>query len=86
MRLPRDISGLELVQALKNCGYQVTRQTGSHMRLVTTHGGEHHVTVPRHDSLRVGTLSAIVSDVAEHAGMTRDEMAERLFGRHFGRH
>lgn len=45
MKLPRDVSGDELVKALKLLGYQVTRQTGSHMRVTTTGGGEHHVTI-----------------------------------------
>jgi predicted RNA binding protein YcfA (HicA-like mRNA interferase family) len=80
MRLPRDLSGADLVRALHSIGYELTRQTGSHLRLTTIIGGEHHVTVPRHDSLRVGTLNAILSDVAAHAGLTRDELLGRLFG------
>ena len=35
MKLPRDISGMELVAALAVLGYQVTRQAGSHVRLTT---------------------------------------------------
>jgi predicted RNA binding protein YcfA (HicA-like mRNA interferase family) len=82
MRLPRDLSGDELVQALRALGYSVTRQTGSHMRLTTTQQGEHHVTVPRHDPLRVGTLADILADVAAHFGLTRNALLEQLFGRH----
>ena len=33
MRLPRNISGDDLVKALSHYGYEVTRQTGSHVRL-----------------------------------------------------
>jgi predicted RNA binding protein YcfA (HicA-like mRNA interferase family) len=58
----------------------VTRQTGSHMRLTTSQGGEHHVTIPRHKSLRVGTLSAILRDVTEHLDMPRQTLLEALFG------
>jgi predicted RNA binding protein YcfA (HicA-like mRNA interferase family) len=79
MRIPRDLSGSDLVQALSSLGYTVTRQSGSHVRLTTTERGEHHVTVPNHDSLRLGTLSAILSDVADHLGVTRSELVERLF-------
>ncbi len=79
MRLPRDLGGDDLARALRRVGYQVVRQTGSHMRLTTHEGGEHHVTVPRHAELRIGTLSSILTDVAGHLGMTRDELAERLF-------
>jgi len=81
MRLPRDLSGADLIRALGSLGYAVTRQTGSHIRLTTMRRGEHHVTVPRHDSLRVGTLNHILSDVAEHFGLTRDELLARLFSR-----
>jgi len=35
MKLPRNISGAELAGALKKLGYQITRQTGSHLRLTT---------------------------------------------------
>ena len=80
MRLPRDLSGVGLAKVLKPLGYQLTRQTGSHMRLTTQQGGEHHLTIPRHDPLRIGTLSGILGDVATHIGTTREEISERLFG------
>ena len=79
MRLPRDLSGPELVRALKILGYIVTRQTGSHMRVTTTQRGEHHVTIPSHASLRIGTLSAILTDVAAHFEIDRDDLLTRLF-------
>jgi predicted RNA binding protein YcfA (HicA-like mRNA interferase family) len=81
LRLPRDVSGDELARALGDLGYRMTRQTGSHLRLTTLEGGEHHVTVPRHPALRVGTLAGILGDVAAHLGSTRDALVERLFGR-----
>jgi predicted RNA binding protein YcfA (HicA-like mRNA interferase family) len=79
-RLPRDISGPELAKLLEAFGYVVTRQKGSHLRLTTQHRGEHHVTVPIHDALRTGTLNGVLKDVAEHAGVNRDEVLEKLFG------
>ncbi len=39
MRTPRDISGEELARALKRYGYEISRQTGSHMRLTTQKNG-----------------------------------------------
>lgn len=80
MRLPRDISGRELAKRLARLGYTITRQTGSHIRLTTSESGEHHVTIPDHASLRVGTLSSILNDVAQHHGMTREELVSTLFG------
>jgi predicted RNA binding protein YcfA (HicA-like mRNA interferase family) len=81
MRLPRDLGGEELAVLLRRYGYEVTRQTGSHMRLTTALGGEHHITIPCHKPLRVGTLSAILRDVAAHLGITRQTLMETLFGR-----
>lgn len=81
MKLPRDLSGDDLVRALRKLGYDITRQTGSHVRLTTTDHGEHHVTIPRHSPLRVGTLAALLADVAQHFQTTRDELLGRLFGR-----
>lgn len=78
MRLPRDLTGAELVRRLARLGYGVTRQTGSHMRLTSHQRGEHHVTVPRHDPLRVGTLAAILEAVAAYHGLDRDELLSRL--------
>ena len=79
MRLPRDLSGEELAVLLGRYGYEVTRQTGSHMRLTTTQAGEHHITIPRHQSLRVGTLNAILRDVAEHLDIPRQTLLATLF-------
>ena len=79
MRLPRNLSAEDLVQTLKPLGYRVTRQTGSHLRLTTAQQGEHHITIPNHNPLRVGTLSAILSDISEHFSMTREECLQKLF-------
>jgi predicted RNA binding protein YcfA (HicA-like mRNA interferase family) len=54
MRIPRDLSGGELIKKLGRLGYRVTRQTGSHIRLTSRDHGEHHITVPNHDPLRMG--------------------------------
>ena len=80
MRLPKDLSGRELARRLLQFGYEVTRQKGSHIRLTTVRSGEHHVTVPDHAALRAGTLNAVLSDVAAHAGLSRDEVLQMLFG------
>jgi predicted RNA binding protein YcfA (HicA-like mRNA interferase family) len=81
MKLPRDVSGAQLVKALARLGYRTTRQTGSHIRLTCDKPTQHHITVPNHDSLRIGTLAAVLSDVANHHGLSREELVARLFGR-----
>ena len=79
MRVPRDLSGADLVKRLGRMGYRVTRQAGSHMRLTSTVLGVHHITIPNHDPLRLGTLAAILAGVAAHHALTRDELIQRLF-------
>jgi predicted RNA binding protein YcfA (HicA-like mRNA interferase family) len=79
MRLPRDISAQDLIKASKKLGYEVTRQTGSHIRLSTQQNGEHHITVPNHDPIKIGTLSAILSDIAIHFKLSKDEVVQRFF-------
>ncbi len=81
MKVPRDVSGHDLVRALTRFGYKLTRQTGSHMRVTSrTKGTEHHVTIPAHGQLRVGTLSQILNDLAAYLEVSRDELVEILFG------
>ena len=79
MKVPRDLSGAELAKSLSKVGYAVTRQSGSHIRLTTQSPAQHHVTVPAHDPLKVGTLSGILGDVAAHLQISRDELMRRLF-------
>ena len=80
MRLLRDLSGAELVKALARIGYRVTRQTGSHIRVTTDTPTQHHVTVPAHDPLKLGTLLGILSDISAHLKISRDELQQRIFG------
>jgi predicted RNA binding protein YcfA (HicA-like mRNA interferase family) len=69
-----------LIRALARVGYVVTRQTGSHVCLTCELGQPHHITVPIHDPLRVGTLAAIVADVAQAHGVEREALLRELFG------
>ena len=80
MRLPRDLTGGQLIRALAKVGYVPTRQTGSHVRLTCEIPAQHHVTVPLHDPLRIGTLAGILSAVVEARRWTRDELLHALFG------
>jgi len=80
MKLPRDLGSGELANLLGKYGYNITRQTGSHLRLTSTFKGtEHHLTIPRHKPLRVGTLSSIVNEVASYLEMERENLIKELF-------
>ncbi|MGB9500346.1 MAG: type II toxin-antitoxin system HicA family toxin [Dissulfuribacterales bacterium] len=74
MKMPRDISGEELVKLLSKYGYHVTRQTGSHIRLTTGKNGEHHITIPKNKPLKIGTLSNILNDVSKHLNISKEKI------------
>jgi len=79
MKLPRDLSGEALAKALEKLGYTMDRQTGSHIRLTTQENGEHHITIPNHSPIKIGTLSAILRDIENHFDVTREELLSQLF-------
>jgi len=79
-RVPRDISGQVLVKLLSRYGYKVTRQTGSHIRLTSNvQGRAHHITVPDHDYVKIGTLNSILNDLSESLGKSKEEIVKDLF-------
>jgi predicted RNA binding protein YcfA (HicA-like mRNA interferase family) len=78
MRLPRDVSGAERVNALRALGYEQDRQRGSHIRVTTQLDGEHHEAVPNHNPIKIGTLSSILKSVATHHKLTVEELVRRL--------
>ncbi|MCH5599638.1 type II toxin-antitoxin system HicA family toxin [Niabella ginsengisoli] len=83
MKIPRDISGKDLIKLLKPYGYIITRQAGSHIRLTTEKEGQHHITIPHHNPLKLGTPSAILSNIAEHFSKQKEELINELFGKDY---
>ena len=83
MRMPRNLSGMELAALLRRrYSYILIRQRGSHMRLASTYMGyEHHVSVPRHNPIKVSTLDLILGNVAEYLEIGQDELMRELFSR-----
>jgi len=41
--------------------------------------GEHHITIPQHGSLRVGTLASILANIAQHFDISREDLVSKLF-------
>ena len=80
MKLPRSVSAKELVKSLAKIGYEVTRQKGSHIRLTCTSPQEHHVTIPNHDPIRIGTPIVNYSEIATQHGLTKEDLINQLFG------
>ena len=82
MKLPRDIGGEELATLLSRYGYRISRQTGSHLRVASSiKGGEHLTIPPKHKPLKVGTLSAVLNDVAGYLETDKQDLVSELFGR-----
>jgi len=81
VKIPRDIGGEELAKLLNKYGYQIARQTGSHVRLTTSLKGEHHITIPRHKYLKAGTLNSILSDIAKYLKVDKQVLINELFSK-----
>ena len=79
MKLPRDLSGANLIRHLSgNWGYRRVHQVGSHITLETDEPSRHRIVVPDHAVLRIGTLAALLKAVARHKGVSRDELVNGL--------
>ncbi len=78
--IPRGLGGHELAKLLRRYGYEITRQKGSHLRLTTNlRGYEHHLTIPAHRQLKIGTLNTILVQVSAYLNVTRRELEQELF-------
>lgn len=79
MKIPRDLSGRELVQALcKYWDYGVVHQAGSHIILQTETPAHQRISVPDHAALRIGTLNALLRLVADHKQVEREDILDTL--------
>ena len=73
MKIPRDLYGRELAAILcRDWGYAKVNQVGSHIILQTDQPEHHRVSIPDHKPLRLGTLNAILREVAKAKKTTRE--------------
>ena len=79
MKNLHNVSAQELIKSLKILGYEITRQTVSHIRLSSHLIGEHHITIPNHNPLKVGTLAAILADIATHHKVSKVDIITKIF-------
>ena len=78
MKLPRDLSGTDLIKLLcQHWGYHRVNQEGSHVILQTDGPKPHRISVPNHDPIRIGTLNAILRAVAAVQGVDKDAILRR---------
>ena len=79
MKLPRDLSGEELVKHLcKRWKYLKIHQVGSHIILQTQQPTPQRIAVPEHNPLRIGTLNAILSAVAAHKSVPKETILKDI--------
>ena len=70
MKLPRDLSGAELVKVIRrHYGYVRLHQEGSHIILQTEKPVHHRISIPNHTPLRLGTLNAVLNAIASAQGV-----------------
>ena len=67
-KLPRSLSGMEVVRALEKAGFCIKRQKGSHM-VLRRNSPFAQVVVPDHKSVDTGTLASIL----DGAGLSVEE-------------
>jgi len=79
MKVPRDLSGAQLIKVLcRDWGFRQVHQEGSHVILQTETPGHQRLSVPNHNPLRIGTLNSIVRAVATHKGVDRQTVLDSL--------
>ncbi|MFA5398964.1 MAG: type II toxin-antitoxin system HicA family toxin [Dehalococcoidia bacterium] len=80
MKLPRDIGGEKLVSLLTRYGYRESHRAGSHIKITSNiKGAEHHITIPAHNPIRVGTLNNIINDLSVYLEMAKHTLIKELF-------
>jgi len=79
-KIPRDISGRKLAKLLEKYGYQITRETASHIRLFSNFKNkEHKITIPGHHPIKIGTCNNILNDLANYLEIDKKRLLEELF-------
>ena len=74
MKLPIT-SARKVIKALKSVGFEVTRQSGSHIILVKfEYNKKLTVVVPNHEEIAKGTLLSII----QQSGLTKEEFIKLL--------
>ena len=79
MKLPRDLSGAELVKLLcREFRYRNLHQEGSHIIVQADSPRSHRLSIPNHSLLRTGTLNAILRAVANAKGIDKADVLSKL--------
>lgn len=75
MKIPRDLSGADLIKILcSKWDYKKVHQAGSHIVLETENPVHHRIAVPNHHCLRIGTLNGILRAVARTKNIDKKDV------------
>lgn len=78
MKIPRDLSSKDLLKVLYKLGYSETRRKGSHIRLTRTgNNSTHHITIPDHNPIKIGTLNSILNDISENLKISKEDILNK---------
>lgn len=79
MKIPRNLKGSYLSKILcKLWDYKIVHQEGSHIILETQTPTHQRISVPNHYPLRVGTLNGILTTVARHKQVSKQDILDTL--------
>jgi len=77
LKSPRKVNAKNLIKFLSLHNYEVSRQKGSHIRL-SKKDGSHHITIPNHDPIKIGTLHSILNDISSNLNIDKEKLLEML--------
>jgi predicted RNA binding protein YcfA (HicA-like mRNA interferase family) len=81
-KIPRDISGRGMAKLIKIYGYNIVKERGGHIRLLSNiKDSEHKITIPDHKQIKIGTLNNILNDIGGYLKMSKEQLVHELFKR-----
>jgi len=79
-KIPRNITGRELIKLLSRYDYRISRERGSHIRISSNFmGSDHNLTIPDHRPIKIGTLNNILKDISDYLKISKQALVEKLF-------
>jgi len=73
------VSYKQLIKLLKQYGYEIDHQRGSHIRLKKQlPSGHHSITVPAHKEIAKGTLNDILDKVSHYVNLSKEQLIDNL--------
>lgn len=73
------VSYKQLIKLLKQYGYEIDHQRGSHIRLKKQlPSGHHSITIPAHKEIAKGTLNDILDKASHYVNLSKEQLIDNL--------